>query len=205
MEDVEHLSFSSSGSDFDSSSTPTRSRNLNRRRSSDSWKTDDSTKKKRKRTYPNISRQRKAEKEVEFDLTAEEPVQFDGTYRCKLCDYEDTNRDRFHGHIKEHRDISTAYQCMECAECFVVKPSLEKHLLHFHNIVDHESYLKENDCFDVDAVKELENVMKLAPGESKEPVKENQCRVCRQEFQDALSLNKHFRIHGMAFLLRNAK
>ncbi|XP_018570192.1 zinc finger protein 699-like [Anoplophora glabripennis] len=205
MEDVENLTLSSSGSDFDSSSTP-RSGKSNRRRSSDSWKTDDSTKKKRKRTYnPSVTKQRKTEKEVELDLTAEEPMQFDGTYRCKLCDYENIDRAEFHAHVKRHRDISTAYQCMECAECFVVKPSLIKHLLHFHNISDHESYLKENDCFDVDAVKELESVMRLAPGESKEPVKENQCRVCRQEFKDALSLNKHFRIHGMAFLLRNSK
>lgn len=204
-EDIDNFSFSSSSSDFDSS-TSTRSNKTKRRRSSDSWKTDDSGKKKRQRTYnPNLNKPRKTEKIVELDLTAEEPVEFDGTYRCKLCDYKNTDRVEFHGHIKEHRDISTAYQCMECAECFVVRPSLIKHLLHFHNISDHESYLKENDCFDVVAVKELESIMKLAPGESKEPVKENQCRVCRQEFEDALSMNKHFRIHGMAFLMRNTK
>lgn len=205
-EDIENFSFSSSGSDFDLSSTPTKPSKMKRRSSSDSCKTDDSAKKKRKRPYnPSLNKQKKGDKETELDLTAEEPVQFDGTYRCKLCDYENTNRAQFHGHVKEHRDISTAYQCMECAECFVVKPSLIKHLLHFHNISDHESYLEENDCFDVVAVKELENIMKMAPGESKEPVKENQCKVCRQEFGDTLSLNKHFRIHGMAFLLKNTK
>ncbi|KAJ8918145.1 hypothetical protein NQ315_011602 [Exocentrus adspersus] len=202
-EDIENMSFScSSSSDFDSSSSPVKSDRSRRRKSSDSSKTDESAKKKRRRSYhPNP----KPKKSNERDLTAEEPMQFNGTYHCKLCDYENTDRASFHSHIKEHRDISTAYQCMECAECFVVKPSLIKHLLHFHNISDYESYLVENDCFDVDAVKQLESIMRLAPGESKEPVEENQCSMCRLQFQDALSLSKHFRIHGMAFLLKNTK
>ncbi|KAJ8937436.1 hypothetical protein NQ314_011825 [Rhamnusium bicolor] len=206
LEDLVNRSFSSNSSDLDSSSSPTKFERVKRHISSDSSKTDDSVKRRRKRVgFPGSSKHRRNDKEVELDLTAEEPMQFDGTYHCKLCDYKNTDRSEFHGHIKEHRDISTAYQCMECAECFVVKPSLIKHLLHFHNIFDHQTYLKENDCYDVDAVRELEDTMKLAPGESKEPVKENQCRVCRQEFEDSIALNKHFRIHGMAFLLRNTK
>nr|CAH7723455.1 unnamed protein product [Callosobruchus chinensis] len=95
---------------------------------------------------------------------------------------------------------------MECGECFVVKPSLMKHLMHFHNISDCEAYVEANDCYDVDAVKELQETVRLGPlasKESDEPLKENQCRVCREQFEDSVSLNKHFRIHGMAFLLKN--
>lgn len=164
---------------------------------------EDQMRKKKKRIYIPNYRNRKPE--VQLDLTAEEPVPFNGTYSCKLCDYTNTKRKNFHEHIKRHRDISTAYQCMECGECFVVKPSLHKHLLHFHNISDYETYLGNNDCYDIDAVKELEEIMNLAPGESKEPVKENQCRVCLQEFDDSITMNKHYRIHGMAFLLKNSK
>ncbi|KAJ8953012.1 hypothetical protein NQ318_015374 [Aromia moschata] len=203
IDDIENRSFSSNSSD--SLSSPTKSEKLRRRKSFDSSKGDDGMKKKRKRVNINNNKHRRSEKETELDLTADEPMQFDGTYHCRLCNYKSISRSEFHGHIKSHRDISTAYQCMECAECFVVKPSLIKHLVHYHNISDHESYLRENDCYDIEAVKELEDTMKLAPGESKEPVKENQCRVCRQQFSDAVALNKHFRIHGMAFLLRNIK
>lgn len=196
LDDVSNSSFGSSGSE--SSSSPTKSYRK-RLRNHDS----EENKKKKKRTY--IPNYRNKKPEVELDLTAEKPVRFDGTYHCKLCDYSNTERTDFHGHVKSHRDISTAYQCMECGECFVVKPSLIKHLLHFHNIADSETYLSENDCYDVEAMKELEDVMNLAPGESKEPVKENQCRVCLKEFEDSLTLNTHFRIHGMAFLLKNSK
>ncbi|XP_056648708.1 zinc finger protein 345-like isoform X1 [Diorhabda sublineata] len=174
-------------------------------RSSESPKSEENCKKKRKRYLTDISRRRKPEKVQEPDLIAEKPIEFDGTYYCKLCDYQSRERNEFHDHIRIHRNISTAYQCMECGECFVVKPSLYKHLLHFHNIHNYESYLKDNDCFDVEAVKELENVMRLAPGESKGPVKDNQCRVCLDEFDDSVALNKHFRTHGMAFLLKNSK
>ncbi|KAJ8945180.1 hypothetical protein NQ314_009312 [Rhamnusium bicolor] len=205
LEDLENRSFSSNSSDLDSSSSPKKFERVKRHISSDSSKTDDSAKRRRRVGFPVSSKHRRNDREVQLDLTAEAPMQFDGTYLCKQCDYKNTDRYEFHGHIKEHRDVSTAYQCMECAECFVVKPSLIKHLLHFHNISDHQTYLKENDCYDVNAVRELEDTMKLAPGESKEPVKENQCRVCRQEFEDFIALNKHIRIHGMAFLLRNTK
>lgn len=168
-----------------------------------SCSTEEVVKKKKKRIY--IPNYRNKKPEVQLDLTAEEPVPFDGTYLCKVCEYSHTIREEFHKHIKEHRDISTAYQCMECGECFVVKPSLHKHLMHFHNISDYETYVKNNDCFDAEAVKELEEIMNLAPGESKSPVKENQCRVCLEEFEDPVVMNKHYRVHGMAFILKNSK
>ncbi|KAL3276711.1 hypothetical protein HHI36_012081 [Cryptolaemus montrouzieri] len=139
------------------------------------------------------------------DLQADEAKPFNGTYYCKLCNFQETEREKFHEHIVVHRDVSTAYQCMECGECFVVKPSLLKHLLHYHKIKDTNDYLESNDCYDKNAVEELKEIMKLAPGESRGPVKENQCRVCLQEFSDGTELRKHFRIHGMAFLMKNTR
>lgn len=159
---------------------------------------------------PQLKRKRKKTlnlpaKRLEIDTQLAEPVKFSGIYACKTCNYKNVIRDEFHEHIRTHRDISTAYQCMECGECFVVKPSLVKHLKHFHNINDSEQYFEQNQCFDKEAVKELEEAMKLTPGEVKGPLKENQCRVCREEFENSTELNKHFRIHGMAFLMRNSK
>ncbi|KAF5289226.1 hypothetical protein FQR65_LT00114 [Abscondita terminalis] len=139
-----------------------------------------------------------------INLDSNEPIEFDGTYYCKLCSFNVNVRNEFHEHIIQHRNVSTAYQCMECGECFVVKPSLEKHLVYYHQVSDIESYFNENDCYDKNAVKELEDVMHLAPGETKN-VAENQCRVCLKQFNDPNELSKHFRTHGMAFIMRNSK
>lgn len=140
---------------------------------------EDKTKKKRKINANPVSCD-------DVDLEAETPVPFDGTYRCQFCDYSDTDRKEFHNHIKSHKEISTTYQCMECGNCFVVKLSLTRHLIYFHQVTDTEKYFEENDCFDKEA--------------SKEHSKENQCSVCMREFSDERELNNHFRIHGMAFL-----
>ncbi|XP_045469638.1 zinc finger protein 532-like [Harmonia axyridis] len=170
--------------------------------------TQEGLKRKRKRA-PFVFRTKKiilsSPPEKIIDLQAEEAKPFDGTYYCKMCDFQESERDNFHLHIISHRDISTDYQCMECGECFVVKPTLIKHLKHYHKIEDTNSYLESNDCYDKNAVEELKEIMKLAPGESREPVQENQCRVCLQQFSDDQELKTHFRVHGMAFLMKNTR
>ncbi|XP_044257914.1 zinc finger protein 687a-like [Tribolium madens] len=196
-----HAINESKDSDETSSSEPS---NLDS--SNDSLKTEETSKTKKRKRTSNSSTPSKSKKPAEEnDLQAEKPISFDGTYYCKLCDYKNTERSEFHNHVKTHRDISTAYQCMECGECFVVKPSLVKHLAHFHQVTDSEQYFAENSCYDKFAIEELENNLRLVPGEHKGPVKENQCSVCLEEFEDALALSKHFRIHGMAFLMKKTK
>lgn len=124
-------------------------------------------------------------------------------YNCSQCQFSHDSRNEFHEHILRHRYISTAYQCMECGECFVVKPSLAKHLLHCHQIEDIDTYTKVNNCFDEDAIKELNLHYPFEMGNVQ--VKDNQCRVCLKEFDNSMALNKHFRVHGMAFLMHNSK
>ncbi|XP_068909826.1 zinc finger protein 532-like isoform X1 [Tenebrio molitor] len=174
--------------------------------SNDSMRQEETPKsKKRKRPGGSSSKSKRPAASEENDLQADKPVSFDGTYYCKLCDYKNTERAEFHGHIVGHRDVSTAYQCMECGECFVVKPTLVKHLTHYHKITDTNHYFANNDCYDKYAIEKLENQLKLVPGEHEGPVKENQCTVCLEQFDDSLSLSKHFRIHGMAFLMKKTK
>lgn len=174
--------------------------------SNDSFRENVTNKKKRKRPNVTIKIKKFAILPDDcIDLQAETPVSFDGIYYCKLCDYTNTDRKMFHGHIVEHRNVSTSYQCMECGECFVVKPSLIKHLTHYHKIEDTAAYLSVNDCYDKDAVEKLESNLRLVPGEHRGPVQENQCRVCLEQFDSALELSKHFRIHGMAFLMKKSK
>ncbi|KAL0279129.1 UNVERIFIED_CONTAM: hypothetical protein PYX00_000745 [Menopon gallinae] len=106
---------------------------------------------------------------------------------CKECYQTETE---FREHIQVHRMDENNHQCMECGECFVVRPSLEKHLHAFHKIKDVHKYIEENKCSTPDKPEEAEL----------EPLKENQCKVCRDQFDNPHDLNKHFRIHGMAFL-----
>lgn len=168
-------------------------------------RSEDGSKRKRRRGHYSPKFKRSLITEPEVELTVEEPEPFTGTYYCKLCNFTSENRNSFHKHIIIHRDVSTSYQCMECGECFVVKPSLTKHLLFFHQIYDIDTYFEENNCFDEDAITELQEIMRSTPGASKEPVAENQCKVCLEQLEDETELKKHFRIHGMAFLVENTK
>ncbi|GFG30481.1 hypothetical protein Cfor_05291, partial [Coptotermes formosanus] len=128
-------------------------------------------------------------------------------YECSKCHYADSCVESFREHIKLHHTDQSAFQCMECGMCFVVKPSLEKHLFISHRIKDVEAYLQKNNCcINSGKGEETEDMSQRKGGspalEDFPPdLVENQCRVCRKIFDSAFQLNKHFRTHGMAFLL----
>lgn len=121
---------------------------------------------------------------------------------CIICNYNCENSQGLESHIITHRDPCMAYQCLECGKCFVVKPSFSTHLLIEHGISDVQEYIdKKPSCFNELALLKDQNVLN-PPVE--EPLKENQCRICREQFENPNDLEKHFRVHGMAFLLKNA-
>jgi hypothetical protein len=128
-------------------------------------------------------------------------------YECSKCQYADSSAESFREHIRLHPSDKNAFQCMECGMCFVVKPSFEKHLFISHRIKDAEAYLQNNNCCDSSAKdEEMEDISQYKkssrPLEDSSPdLVENQCRVCREIFDSAFQLSKHFRTHGMAFLL----
>jgi hypothetical protein len=128
-------------------------------------------------------------------------------YECSKCKYADSCIESFHEHIKLHHSDKSAFQCMECGMCFVAKPSFEKHLFISHRIKNVEAYLQNNSCSDSSAKDEvmddISQYEKDSPGleDSATDLVENQCRVCREIFGSAFQLSKHFRTHGMAFLL----
>jgi len=128
-------------------------------------------------------------------------------YECSKCHYVDSCVESFHEHIKLHHTDKSAFQCMECGMCFVVKPSFEKHLFVSHRIKDVEAYLQNNNCCvnsgKGEEVEDMSQNVGVAPTSEDFPpdLVENQCRVCREIFDSAFQLNKHFRTHGMAFLL----
>lgn len=53
---------------------------------------------------------------------------------CIICKAAFVERGEFRDHIMTHRTDDNTFQCMECGECFVVRPSLEKHLHAFHKV-----------------------------------------------------------------------
>ncbi|KAJ8735569.1 hypothetical protein PYW07_007189 [Mythimna separata] len=124
-----------------------------------------------------------------------------GTYNCNICGCGDKYEQKqlLEKHLISHRDPCMAYQCMECGQCFVVKPSFSKHLLLEHNISDIEEYIKEKQCYNENALIKYQSNGDI----SNEPLRENQCKVCREDFESPEDLAKHFRGHGMAFLMKN--
>ncbi|KAJ8736359.1 hypothetical protein PYW08_007015 [Mythimna loreyi] len=123
----------------------------------------------------------------------------DSKYICNICGDKYEQKQLLEKHLISHRDPCMAYQCMECGQSFVVKPSFSKHLLLEHNISNIEEYIEEKHCYNENAlIKYQSNVIIY-----NEPLRENQCKICREDFEGPEDLAKHFRVHGMAFLMKN--
>ncbi|CAH2989361.1 unnamed protein product [Chilo suppressalis] len=93
---------------------------------------------------------------------------------CIKCQCKCKSKEDLEGHIKSHRDPCMAYQCLECCECFVVKPSFTTHLLLKHGITDVDDYIEKKQCYNNDAL----NIQQDPNCDM--PVEENQCRICRE-------------------------
>lgn len=76
----------------------------------------------------------------------------------------------------------------------MVASSLHMHLNVYHGIADPISYMTENPDYAPDVVGSHE-----AEGKA---LIDNQCQVCKAVFESKSAVDKHFRVHGMAFLSR---
>ncbi|XP_024947294.1 uncharacterized protein LOC107274222 isoform X2 [Cephus cinctus] len=126
----------------------------------------------------------------------QEPVQDgEGNFKCKKCNSKCGNMTELREHIASYHRIKGRYLiCLECGENFVVAPSLQMHLKAFHGIDDPITYMTQNTGYAPETTDEAEN-------ESKATVS-NQCYVCMAVFEDKAAVDKHLRVHGMAFLNR---
>ena len=120
-------------------------------------------------------------------------------FGCNICGNSYEQKELLEKHMTLHMDPCMAYQCKECGQSFVVKPSFSKHLLLEHNITDIDEYIKEKQCYNENALIKYQNSDII----SNEPLRENQCKICREDFELPEDLAKHFRTHGMAFLMKN--
>ncbi|KAL2724155.1 uncharacterized protein V1478_008668 [Vespula squamosa] len=119
----------------------------------------------------------------------------EGNFICRKCDQRCANMSDLREHIASNHRIKGRYLiCLECGENFVVAPSLQMHLKAFHGIEDPISYMNQNSSYAPDNIDDLENETKAMIA--------NQCYVCMAVFEDKATVDKHLRVHGMAFLNR---
>lgn len=118
----------------------------------------------------------------------------EGNFICKKCGQRCTDIADLREHIAANHRLKGRYLiCLECGENFVVAPSLQMHLKAFHGIEDSINYMNQNPSY--------------APGDGDLQTEErttvaNQCYVCMAVFEDKAAVDKHLRVHGMAFLNR---
>lgn len=142
---------------------------------------------------------RQSNSKMEVKIMPNEIKATPNSHVCGKCQHEYETKELLEDHILSHRDPCMAYQCMECGECFVVKTSFATHLLLKHDISDVDKYINEKKCYNENAL-----ITKCADNVVEEPLKENQCKICRDQFECSEDLEKHFRVHGMAFLIKNS-
>ncbi|XP_014468347.1 PREDICTED: uncharacterized protein LOC106741150 isoform X2 [Dinoponera quadriceps] len=119
----------------------------------------------------------------------------EGNFKCKKCSQRCTDMSDLREHIATNHRLKGRYLiCLECGENFVVAPSLQMHLKAFHGIEDPISYMNQNPSYapDVNNYLQAEGKTTIA----------NQCYVCMAVFEDKAAVDKHLRVHGMAFLNR---
>ncbi|XP_011878478.1 PREDICTED: uncharacterized protein LOC105567861 isoform X3 [Vollenhovia emeryi] len=118
----------------------------------------------------------------------------EGNFICKKCGQRCTDMPDLREHIAANHRLKGHYLiCLECGENFVVAPSLQMHLKAFHGIEDPIHYMAQNPFYaPSDADLQSEGKTTIA----------NQCYVCMAVFEDKAAVDKHLRVHGMAFLNR---
>ncbi|XP_077515962.1 zinc finger protein 532-like isoform X2 [Amblyomma americanum] len=103
---------------------------------------------------------------------------------CAKCGFQSSDSSLFGDHIKQHRPPNQeTFQCPECGLCYVVEPSLRKHLRGVHRVEEPE--VKGG---------------AVAPGPNGTAVSGLCCSVCLATFDTERELKSHTRSHGMAFL-----
>ncbi|XP_012286471.1 uncharacterized protein LOC105703005 isoform X2 [Orussus abietinus] len=149
--------------------------------------------KRRRRWTPKKHVERTSHTGLGLFVKQESVQDGEGNFKCKKCDLKCENMTDLRQHIASSHRIKERYLiCLECGENFVVAPSLQMHLKAFHGIEDPNSYLIKNTAYAPDVIDESEAKTTVS----------NQCHVCKAVFEDKAAVDKHLRVHGMAFLNR---
>ncbi|CAL1677913.1 unnamed protein product [Lasius platythorax] len=153
------------------------------------------SKRKRRWTPKKHTETKDASAPVGLCVEQETAEDGEGNFKCKKCDQRCTDMSDLREHIAANHRLKGRYLvCLECGENFVVAPSLQMHLKAFHGIEDPINYMNQNPSYapGVDGDSEAEGKTTVA----------NQCYVCMAVFENKAAVDKHLRVHGMAFLNR---
>lgn len=162
-------------------------------------------KSKIRRNKRKVKSMKKCTEETTF-ITTDKPNQ--STFiKCIHCGLTCSSKEKLEQHLKsEHNDPCAAYQCLECGQSFVVKRSFSTHLMVEHNISDSENYIRQKKCYNENALINKQATSNCSPELTSNIIlKENQCKICLEQFDNKIDMEKHFRVHGMAFLLKTTK
>ncbi|XP_031781800.1 uncharacterized protein PF11_0213 [Nasonia vitripennis] len=156
--------------------------------------------KKRKRLSPKKVNEKiwiSSDRTSGLFVQLESVIDGEGHFKCKKCDERCINMAELRQHISDsHRIAKKNLICLECGENFVVSPSLQMHLKAFHGIEDPVAYMNKYPTYAPD-IDDFEADAKTTAA--------NQCHVCMAVFKDKLSVDKHLRVHGMAFLSKKRR
>ena len=142
----------------------------------------------------------------------------DKGFKCAKCSYVCEEREAFQTHIKEHK-TDDAVQCIECGLCFMVIPSLKKHLFMVHKVRDFDAYFLEHNIEDVKEPEDSDSGAETADSiqteelisVDDEPESEEdtgnplECKVCYKTFDTDHAMKSHMRNHGMAFIKKTRR
>ncbi|XP_070149884.1 uncharacterized protein [Polyergus mexicanus] len=153
------------------------------------------SKRKRRWTPKKHTETKDASAPVGLCVERETAEDGEGNFKCKKCDQRCTDMSNLREHIATNHRLKGRYLiCLECGENFVVAPSLQMHLKAFHGIENPINYMNQNPSYapGIDDDSEVTGKTTVA----------NQCYVCMAVFEDKAAVDKHLRVHGMAFLNR---
>lgn len=153
-------------------------------------------------------------KALAFGATARPKTALASRLSCGLCDFTTELRDSFTSHIRIHKPVihregptvafneaaSDCFQCKECGMCFASEPSWKKHLFLLHRIKKPQA---ADYCEDLMAEDDVDEEDQQQPQDDDLQQPRNVCNVCRRGFASELELRRHFRTHGMAFIMQH--
>jgi hypothetical protein len=97
---------------------------------------------------------------------------------CNICQQGFQSKELLQEHFKSHQDPCMAYQCLECGQSFVVKPSFSTHMVLDHGIMNVDDYIKEKQCYNDNAL----TIHKPNDADNNILLEENQCKICIERF-----------------------
>ena len=164
-------------------------------------KVEDSPAQENEEGTENDNKRQEAKRSLEDEI-ANAPVKRlkvsgDSCFFCSKCAFSTEDKQEFQTHIEGHKAEKDSLQCPECGMCFVVQPSLKKHLFIVHKIRNTAQYMTDSG---IKAAADKEDF-----DDTEESCNSLECTVCYRSFETVALMRTHMRSHGMAFIRKSKR